>query len=308
MTRRELIATAAALPGFAATSRIDASRVSAITDEIGITAESALEFAKLYDLKWIELRGVPAKRPVKGPEYARMPEAEVKAAAATFRERGLKVSFLNSSLMKFQWPGTEPVRPRKDDPAKQIEQEKLMFERRLDTLRTAIRAAHILEVNKLRVFAGMRVAEPAKLFPRIADVLGEMTKIAEKEGIWLLIENEGACNVATCAELVQVLKMVPSKALGVNWDPLNETSQGENPYPDGYAMLPKKRIGNVQIKGHSLLDEKRRLDWPAIFNALARDGYKGQVGLETHYFSPGVDLIQKSHESMREILRLVRET
>jgi sugar phosphate isomerase/epimerase len=130
-----------------------------------------------------------------------------------------------------------------------------------------------------------------------------MTKVAEKEGVELLLENEGSCNIATSQELANFLKMVPSKALGINWDPLNGTSLKEIPFPDGYRLLPKKRIGNVQIKGRSILDGPQKLDWPAIFRALEKDGYRGHVGLETHIFGP--EQVQKSHESMREILRIV---
>jgi sugar phosphate isomerase/epimerase len=107
----------------------------------------------------------------------------------------------------------------------------------------------------------------------------------------------------TCVEIADFLKLLPQKSIGLNWDPLNGTSQKENPYPDGYSLLPKKRIHNVQMKGHSLLDDQRKLDWRAIFAALDRDGYKGCAGLETHYFDG--TLIEKSHLSVKEIIRIL---
>jgi len=127
--------------------------------------------------------------------------------------------------------------------------------------------------------------------------------VAERENVRLLVENEGSCNVATCAEVAALMKMLPSKGLGINWDALNGAAQGETPFPDGYRMLPKQRIGNVQIKGRSVLEGPQRLDWAAIFQAMASDGYQGCFGLETHIFGP--DLFQKSHECMREIMRIV---
>ena len=45
------------------------------------------------------------------------------------------------------------------------------------------------------------------------------------------------------------------------------------------------------------------MDWAAVFRRLEKDGYKGQVGLETHIF--GEVQIQKSHESMAAILKIV---
>lgn len=72
--------------------------------------------------------------------------------------------------------------------------------------------------------------------------------------------------MVTCREGSELLKLVPSKAIGLNWDVYNGFSAGENPYPDGYQLLPKERIGNVQVKGRSLLDEERRLNWGTIMS------------------------------------------
>jgi sugar phosphate isomerase/epimerase len=303
MTRRELLAgplTAVALP--AKPARIDRSRISAITDEIGRTPQAAIDFAKQYDLQYLELRNVPG-----GKEYAFLPEDQVKQAAAEFAGSGIRISFMNSSLLKFAWPGTEPVRKRQETEqarAKRLQTESERFAHRMDDLRTAIRNCHILKVDLLRVFTGFRVAEPEKIYPRIVDVLGEMTLVAQKEKIRLLIENEGSCNIATSAELTKLLQHLPSKWIGINWDSLNGLAQKEVPFPDGYEVLPKKRIGNVQIKGKSVLDYPEKLDWKKIFLTLQKDGYQGKIGLETHIFGEGQ--IAASHSSMKEILRIVQ--
>ena len=96
---------------------------------------------------------------------------------------------------------------------------------------------------------------------------------------------------------------VPSKWVGINWDPLNAEHSKEIAFPNGYDLLPAKRIQNVQIKGKSILPGPELMDWAAIFRRLEKDGYRGQVGLETHIF--GEVQVQKSHESMKEILRIV---
>jgi sugar phosphate isomerase/epimerase len=132
--------------------------------------------------------------------------------------------------------------------------------------------------------------------------MGELALVAEKEGIKLLVENEGSCNVATSAELAAFMKLVPAKNVGMNWDSLNGVALKEIPFPDGYNTLPKDRLWNVQAKGKSLVDPQQKLDWAGIFSALERDGYKGQVGLETHYFD-GTNL-EKSHLSTEEMIRI----
>src|SRR5687768_8376229 len=112
MTRRELLAAGAACASpLWARSQFDKSRISAITDEIGKTTDEAIAFAHQYGLSFIEIRNVPGKR-----EYFQMPEAEIKADALRFAKEGLKVSFVNTSLMKFTWPGSEAARPRSETP------------------------------------------------------------------------------------------------------------------------------------------------------------------------------------------------
>ena len=74
--------------------------------------------------------------------------------------------------------------------------------------------------------------------------------------------------------------------------------------PDGYAKLPKERIGNVQIKGKSILPEYPELmDWKEIFDVMTSEGYQGQFGLETHIFGEGQ--IAASHACMKQILSIV---
>ena len=113
MTRRELLATGAA---FASTmwakGGIDKSRISAITDEIGLSTPEAIAFAHFYGLQNVEIRNPAGSR----KEYFALTEAEIKADADLFAKEGLKVSFVNTSLLKFTWPGTEPARRRTETP------------------------------------------------------------------------------------------------------------------------------------------------------------------------------------------------
>ena len=302
ISRRSLLASTLASPIWAKKiqNRISRDRISTITDENAKSPAEAIAFAKQYDLKWVELRNVPGDK----RHYIQLSEQELKQAAQDFKEAGLRVSFLNAGLLKFGLPGSEPVRRRPETPeakAKRQASEQQMFDGRMDELNRSIRAAHILGVDKIRVFAFLRVEDPIALFPRIAEVFGPMAKVAEKEGVQLLLENENSCNVGTCAELAAMMKLVPSKAFNLNWDPLNAYHLKEEQFPFGYKLLPKKRIQNVQIKGKSILPGPEKHDWAGIFNALEKDGYTGQIGLECHIFER---LVEASHESMKEILRV----
>jgi len=303
MTRRELLAAGAACASAVwARPRFDKSRISAITDEIGKTAEDAIAFAHQYGLQFVEIRNPPSDR----REYFTLPEPDLQAAAATFAAEGLKVSFINTSLLKFAWPGSEPARRRPEDPAareRRLASEKARWDRRLDDLRGGIRCAQIMGCDKVRVFTGTRVAEPPTVYHRIAETLAEMAEVAQREKVYLLVENEGSQNVATSAELADLMKLTPSRWIGVNWDPHNAYSR-ETSFPDGYGLLPKKRLLNVQVKAKGVMPEsKEKEDWKSILLALERDGYQGKIGLETHIFDG--TLIEAAHKSMDEIMHIV---
>ncbi len=306
MTRRELLA-GAACAAFAtpllAKSRIDASRISAITDEIGLSTEESIAFAHHYGMQNVEIRNPPGKK-----EYFQLPEAEIKADAALFAREGLKVSFVNTGLLKFTWPGMEAARKRTETPEardKRLAAEKLRWDARLDDYRKALRCAQIMGCDKVRVFAGTRTAEPSAVFQQVADSLGEMSKLAEQEKVYLLLENEGSQNVATAEELGQIMKMIPSKWVGFNWDPHNAYGK-EKAFPEGYGFLPFARMLNIQIKGKGVMPESpEKEDWRAIFAALNKDGYEHKIGLETHLFDG--TLITAAHKSMDEIMKIVRE-
>lgn len=305
MTRRDLLAAAAAactLP-LHARSHFDKSRISAITDEIGRTTDESIAFAHQYGLTHVEIRNPPGNR----KEYFTLSEAEIKADAVRFQKEGLKVSFVNTSLLKFAWPGTEPVRRRPETPEareKRIAAEQARWDRRMEDLQKVIRCAQIMGCDKVRVFTGSRTADPQSVYNRIAETIGgEMAAVAEKEKVNLLIENEGSQNVATSAELAEIMKRIPSRWVGFNWDPHNAYGK-ETSYPDGYALLPRKRMLNLQVKGKGVMPSSpEKEDWKAIMQALEKDGYKGEIGLETHIFDG--TLIAAAHTSMEEIMRIV---
>ena len=307
MDRRSFLATAlaAAVPIRATTKRIDRSRFSAITDEIAHSPAESIEFAHQYGLNWLSLRGVPAEPKTKTSAYYSLDPDAMRQAAREFKEAGIGIAFLDTSFLKYGLPGTEPKRKTPEEPAareKRQAREQAQFENRLKDLRQGILASQVFGCPMLRIFTFARVAEPESIYPRIAEVIGEMAVIAEKDGVKLLIENEGSQNAGTSAETAKLLKLLPSN-VGINWDSLNGLGLGEKPFPDGYNALHNERVWSVHIKGKSLLDYPEHQDWLAIFDALERDGYLGRLELETHIF--GEQQVASSHASMKEILRLL---
>lgn len=309
MTRRDLLAAGAVCAtSLWAKTRIDKSSISAITDEIGLTTDESIAFAHQYGMHCVELRNPPKNEPNGKKEYFQLTEAEMKADATRFAKEGLQVTFLNTSLLKFTWPDTEPVRRRPEEPAareKRIAAEKIRWDNRMEDMQKAVRCAQIMGCDKVRIFTGTRLENPASLFQRIADVIGAMGEVAQKEKVHLLIENEGSQNVGTSAELGEVFKLIPNRYVGFNWDPHNAYGR-EHSFPDGYAALPKDRMLNIQIKGKGVMPASpEKEDWKSIIEALQRDNYKYKIGLETHLFDG--TLIAAAHTSMEEIMRIVSE-
>lgn len=296
------LAGAAIAPALLEAKPLGWDRFAVLTDEVGKDEADAIAFAKQYNLKWVELRDTPRAqdRSRKNETYFRMEPERLKKVKADLHAAGLRVSFLNTGLLKFGLPGTELKLNRPETPeakaAREERQSKLYADRMTD-LQLAIRAAHILEVPILRVFAFMRTTNVPAVWDRIANELGEYAKVAEKEGVTLLLENEAACNVGTSQELADMTLKVNAKALGMNWDPDNGWGK-ETSWPDGYKMLPMHKLHNVQMKAGNVIGP-RKIDWVAILRALGKDGYKGNVGLETHIFDG--TLIEKAHLCLAEI-------
>ncbi len=306
MNRRAFLAAGAgsAIAMRAATApapKIDHTRISAISDEVAKSPAEAIAFAKMFNMQWLSLRDIPGTK----KSYHELEPAELAAVHSEFKEAGIRISFLDTPLLKFGLPGTEPVFEKPERPearAKRIAKEQAQWDARADQLQKAVRACHALECTDLRIFSFTRIAQPETLFQRIADVVGEMSKVTEKEGLRMLIENESSQNVGTCAETAKFMKLLPEKVLAINWDSVNGEALGEKPYPDGYDLLPAHRIKNVHLKGKTVLDYPEHLDWGVIFARLQKDGYRGRLELETHIF--GDSQVPSSHAAMREIMRI----
>lgn len=254
-------------PAFSA-ALVPLSRISFITDEVSSSQRDAIVFARRYRLQWVELRNIPGRK----QGYWDLPQTEQTAALRQLEDNGLRVSFIDSGLLACPIPGTEPI--RKPGP-----QESARFTNRMEELRKVVDFAQRARCNKIRCFTFRRVAEPEALFPRIAELIAPLAEYAAGQGVRLLFENESSCNVNTSSEIAAFLQLLPDANL--NWDPGNASNQ-ELAFPDGYRRIPIRRIGNVQIKGKSILGSGDGTDWPALFSALFADGYSGHFALETH--------------------------
>lgn len=296
------IASAASRFGFAQST--SPFRVSVINDEISQDFAHACEVAsKEFGMGWIELRSMWKKNIVA------LDEKEVAETRRLLDKFQLKVTDIASPLFKVDWPGAPKS---KYSEAKSFNADYAMNQQD-EVLERAIGMAKALDTDRVRCFDFWRLDDQAPYRNAMNDKLREAATKAEKKGIILVLENEPACNTATAHEAVKVLSAIQSRSFMLNWDPGNAAASGEVPYPDGYNLLPKERIGHCHCK-----DTVKKgngydwapmgggmIDWAGQFKALRRDGYHFAVSLETHWNGGGSpeESSRKSWAGMKKLLQ-----
>jgi sugar phosphate isomerase/epimerase len=278
-------------------------RVSVINDEISQDFGHACEVASRdFGMGWIELRGMWKKNIVN------LDEKEVAEVRRLLDKYQLKVTDIASPLFKVDWPGA----PKSKFSEGKSFGANFSLNQQDEVLDRAMEMAKAFGTDRVRCFDFWRLDNQAPYRSAINDKLREAAAKAEKNGIILVLENESACNTATAAEAVKVLSSVQSPSFMLNWDPGNAAAAGETPYPDGYNLLPKDRIGHCHCKD---IFRKGKddwapmgsgiIDWAGQFKALKRDGYHFAVSLETHWSGGGTpeQCSRKSWAGMKKLLQ-----
>jgi L-ribulose-5-phosphate 3-epimerase len=264
-------------------------RVSVINDELTQDFGRACEItARDFGMEWIELRGMWNKNVV------HLDSKEVTEAQRILKQYGLRVTDIASPLFKVDWAGAPKSKFSPKEPSFGAD---FTFDQQKDVLTRSIELAKVFQTDRVRCFDFWRLDDPSPYRKAINQTLLEAADKAGREGITLILENEMACNTATGAEASKVLAAINSPYLMLNWDPGNAAAAGEKPYPDGYGLLPKNRIGHCHCKdvtrpaggkeyvwapmGHGIID------WVGQFKALKKDGYRMAVSLETHWRGAG---------------------
>lgn len=309
--RRKFLAGMAALTAAAATSRLSAAsdpvspfRVAVINDEISQDFGHSCEVAaRDFGMHWIELRGMWKKNIVN------LDEKEVAEARRILEKSQLKVTDIASPLFKVDWPGA----PKSKFSEAKSFGANFNLDQQNEVLERSIEMAKAFGTDRVRCFDFWRIENQAPYRSAINDKLREAATTAAKKGIILVLENEPSCNTATGAESAKVLDAVKQSNFMLNWDPGNAAAAGEIPYPNGYKLLPKDRIGHCHCKDAVKKGNKYDwapmggglIDWAGQFKALKSDGYRFAVSLETHWNGGGSpeESSRKSWAGMKKLLK-----
>lgn len=292
MPRREFLLGMGAIAAQMVTPSIPMKspfRIAVINDEITQDFGHACEVAsKEFGMAWIELRGMWNKNLLK------LDAKEIEEARRILEKYQLRVTDIASPLFKVDWPGAPQS---KFSPKRDQFNADFTFEQQDGVLERSIELAKTFNTDRLRFFDFWRLEDQTPHRAAMNEKLRDATEKAAKKNMILVLENEPSCNTATAAEAAKVLGAIASPNLMLNWDPGNAAERGEKPYPDGYDLLPKDRIGHCHCKdaakkpdgsGYQWAAMGRGLiDWVGQFKALKRDGYHFAVSLETHWRGAG---------------------
>jgi L-ribulose-5-phosphate 3-epimerase len=284
-----------------------AFNVSVLSDEISQDFGRALEVAsKEFGLGYVDLREVNKKNIM---SWDAKEVAEARGLLEKFRVR---VACIASPIFKVDWPGA----PRsKFSPTGAEFGASFTFEQQDELLERSFELARAFNTDRIRIFDFWRLENQAPYRDAIDAKVREAAVKAGKRGVTLVIENEMACNTATGAESARLLNAIKEPALELNWDPGNASHRDEIPYPDGYARLPKGRIGHVHCKDASKSADGKTWEWAAMgrgvidwagqFRALKQDGYHRAVTLETHWKGGGTpeESSRQSFAGMKQLLQ-----
>lgn len=280
-------------------------KLSVFSDEITHDFGRAVEVAaREMALGYVELRILW------GRNVMALDAKEVAEARRLLERYRLRVTSIAGPLFKVDWPGA-PVSEfsRRDKFGADF-----TFEQQGEVLERGLELARAFNTDRLRCFDFWRLADPRPHRAAMDEELRKAAAKAARRGVTLVMENEYACNTATGAEAARTLAAVNVPNFKLNWDPGNSAFRGEVPYPAGYNLLPRNRVGHVHVK-----DVERKADgtyaWQAVgrglidfagqFRALRRDGYRGAVVLETHWRGAGTpeESTRQSMAGLKDALR-----
>ncbi|MDP6776929.1 MAG: sugar phosphate isomerase/epimerase [Candidatus Latescibacteria bacterium] len=112
---------------------------------------------------------------------------------------------------------------------------------------------------------------------------------AQREGIVLSLENEGATIGGTCAEVASIVAALGDpQSLTFCWDVNNGVALGEPALPEGYGLI-RGRISHLHVKPNEAgeLDPVlgTEISYLELLKTMVADGYKGAASIE-HWGSP----------------------
>ena len=270
-------------------------KIGVVTDEISQNLVEAIEVAKSWGLKHIELHSVWGKN------ICHVDDATLSQIISIVKKSGMIVTNIDSLTL----------RCRLDDDEEYAEH--------IQHLMRSIEIAPLFNSYIVRLFSFWKEENiDDKKWDHVFAKMELPIKIAEREGVILGFENVRSGNIGTSADLVRLFEHFDSPNLKLIWDPGNAYAAGDtDPSSSGYQYV-KDHIIHVHVKDVDFIDGKRvwlpvgagQIDYEAHLRALQHDNYNGVIALETHFRLPGdngIKSTKKSYEGLMQILHSIKQ-
>jgi sugar phosphate isomerase/epimerase len=260
--------------------------VAVINDEIDADLDKACHLVAVeFGLHFIELRSIGGKNLVA------LNDQEIGDAKKILAKYSLRVSDIASPLFKVKLPGGRSTVAKVDSFGADD-----TYAKQGEVLERCVHLAKSFGTDRIRCFDFERLADPKPYLDEIREQLRKAATRMAKDDLILVLENEQSCNTATGAEAAATMAAVTNTNFMLNWDPGNAADMGEIPFPNGYNLLPKNRIGHCHCKD-VVRDANGKpswapvgggvIDWKGQIQALVKQGYRNTLSLETHWRGAG---------------------
>ncbi len=240
-------------------------KICAFADEISPELEEQAEVLKSEGIAHIELRGVWGKNVLD------LDDDDVARIKKILHSTGIDIAVIGSPIGKVK-----------------IEDE---FAPHLEKFKIAVKMAHEFNAKMIRVFSFFMPEneDPAKYRDEVMRRMSEMAKIAAKEKLLLVHENESHIYGDTGERNLDIIESVGMESLMACFDPANYIFVGVEPFPAAYNMV-SEYVRHVHIK-----DALRENGKPSVKPAGEGQGcvselladlknrkYQGFLSLEPH--------------------------
>ena len=297
-------------------------KLSVVASEIHDDPTIALPFARELGMTHVELDRLW------GRKITDLTDAELEQVREQLKALDLKVAMVGPSTFKTVLLGHLGLEEIGGD---------THFQAELEVIRRAMELSHFFAAPLVRTFSFRRegmigLGNPSPRYPRGGEIPAEMLEkirkgfgliceLAEKEDVYLGLENVRSCWANTGWNTRRIVEAAGSSRLKVVWDPANAFVSGEDAaYPKGYVQI-KPYMAHMHAKDARLLDPKTGLttwerigdgavDYKGQMAALVEDGYSATISIETHYEPPGqtpAEATRLTTEGLRDVLASLSE-
>jgi sugar phosphate isomerase/epimerase len=175
-------------------------------------------------------------------------------------------------------------------------------------LEASLRLAELVGCRLVILFGFERPAgtkREERVPQKVIDLLGAAAARAAREGYGLAVEIESSTYADCGTAAAELVEAVGSAALGVNMQRWNPAATGD-PWDRGFERV-RRHVRHMHYHGINApefggAEPGKDFGWAPKIKALAADGYRGNISVETH-LKPRLEKSEITLAALRRVLR-----